>query len=48
MPDEPTLTVWLTFHKDLQQAAPVRSLLDYLTETFRADAKYLRHGRGDG
>jgi DNA-binding transcriptional LysR family regulator len=48
MPNEPTLAVWLTIHKDLQHAAPVRSVLDFLSETFRADAHYLRYGRGDG
>jgi DNA-binding transcriptional LysR family regulator len=44
MPDEPLLPVWLTIHKDLQQSAPVRSVLDFLTETFRTDADFLRNG----
>jgi DNA-binding transcriptional LysR family regulator len=48
MPNEPRLPVWLTIHKDLQQSAPVRAVLDFLTETFRADADYLRHGRTKG
>jgi DNA-binding transcriptional LysR family regulator len=45
MPDEPTLPIWLTIHKDLQQSAPVRSVLDFLTAMFRTDADYLRYGR---
>src|SRR5262249_51206890 len=48
IPTEPTPAVWLTVHKDLQHAAPVRSVLDFLGETFRADRDYLRYGRGDG
>jgi DNA-binding transcriptional LysR family regulator len=44
MPNEPTLPIWLTIHRDLQHSAPVRSVLDFLTEAFRADAAYLRYG----
>jgi DNA-binding transcriptional LysR family regulator len=45
MTKEPALPIWLTIHKDLQHSAPVRSALDFLTETFHADADYLRYGR---
>lgn len=48
MPDEPTRSVWLTVHKDLRRSAPIRAMLDFLTEMFRADAGLLRHGAGGG
>jgi DNA-binding transcriptional LysR family regulator len=44
MPDEPTRAVWLTVHKDLRRSPPIRAMLDFLTEMFRAEAKLLRYG----
>jgi DNA-binding transcriptional LysR family regulator len=44
MPDEPTRSVWLTVHKDLRSAAPIRAMLDFLSTMFRADAELLRYG----
>jgi DNA-binding transcriptional LysR family regulator len=48
MPDEPTRCVWLTVHKDLRRSPPIRAMLDFLTEMFRADEEFLRYGLRKG
>lgn len=41
MPDEPTMTIWLTVHKDLRSTRRVRAVLDFLRAEIEADRAML-------
>lgn len=41
MPDEPSRTVWLTLHRDLQNTRRVRAVLDFLRTTLQEDRALL-------
>lgn len=42
MPDEPTESIWITVHRDLQHTRRVRVVLDYLAECLENDRTLLR------